>query len=79
MKLGIVGVSGLVGDNILTSLNLLNIDPEELYLFGYSSTGGKRLFNDKEYEILQFNNDYLNKLDYIILAVENDVAKEIID
>lgn len=79
MKLGIVGISGLVGDNILTSLNLLNIEPEELYLFGYSTAGGKRVFNEKEYEILKFDNDYLNKLDYIILAVENDIAKEIIE
>ena len=77
MKLGIIGVSGLVGENVLTSLNLLDIKYDELYLFG--SVTGKRVYNMVEYDIMIFENHYLNELDYIILCVDNNVAKEIIE
>jgi aspartate-semialdehyde dehydrogenase len=78
MKLGIVGITGLVGENVLKSLDLLEVKYDELYLFGSSSIGLKRIYNDKEYEIMEFDNKYLNELDYIILCVDNDIAKEII-
>ncbi len=78
MKLGIVGITGLVGENVLKSLDLLEIKCDELYLFGSSSIGLKRIYNEKEYEIMAFDNKYLNELDYIILCVDNDISKEII-
>lgn len=78
MKLGIVGISGLVGENILESLNILKIKYDELYFFGNSSVGSNIEFNNKKYTILKFDYEYLNSLDYIILAVDNDIAKDII-
>ncbi len=78
MKLGIVGITGLVGENILKSLDMLDVKYDELYLFGNSSIGLKRIYNDKEYDIMAFDNKYLNELDYMILCVDNDIAKEII-
>ncbi len=79
MKLGIVGISGLVGENILTSLNMLNIEFDELHLFGSSTVDNIIMFRGNEYEIKLFNNDYLAYLDYCILAVDNTISKQIID
>jgi aspartate-semialdehyde dehydrogenase len=78
MKLGIVGISGLVGENILESLKILKIKYDDLYLFGNSTVGTIIEFNGKKYTVLKFDYEYLNSLDYIILAVDNDIAKDII-
>ena len=79
MKLGIVGISGLVGENILMSLDMLKINYDELYLFGNSTVGTKIIYKNQEHIIHKFSYDYMNKLDFIILAVDNDIAKNIIE
>ncbi len=79
MKLGIVGISGLVGENILISLDMLNIEYDELYLFGNSTAGKKIIYKDKEYMIHKFDYKFMNELNFIILAVDNDIAKNIIE
>jgi aspartate-semialdehyde dehydrogenase len=79
MKLGIIGISGLVGQNILKSLDLLNIQFNKLFLFGFSTVGHTINFRDINYDILEFDCAYLDQLDYIILAVDNNIAKDIID
>jgi aspartate-semialdehyde dehydrogenase len=78
MKIGIVGISGLVGQNILNSINLLNIKYSELYLFGNKSINKEINFNDENYEIFKFNENYFNILDYLFLAVDDDIANDII-
>ena len=80
MRLGIVGISGLVGEKILQSLNILNIKYDSLRVFASStSVGNKIIFRDVELYCEYFNLDYMKDFDYIILAVENDIAKIIIE
>jgi len=78
-SIGIVGISGLVGQNILTSLDMLDIEFNELHLFGFSTVGNFIKFRDTEYIIKLFDNTYLDSLDYVILAVDNHLAKTIIE
>ena len=79
MSLGVVGASGLVGKEILNSLNMLNIQFDKLFLYGNSTCGDKINFRKTEYIVMQFDNKYLFDLDYVILAVENSVAASIIE
>lgn len=80
MKIGIVGVTGLVGIEILRSIELLNLIDHEYYLFSSKHSAGKimKIFNE-EYLVKEWSNEYLFDLDYCILAVDNPVAKEIIN
>lgn len=79
MKLGIVGISGLVGQNILVSLDMLDIKFTELHLFGFSTVDSIIKFRDTDYIVKLFENTYLDTLNYIILAVDNHIAKLIIE
>jgi aspartate-semialdehyde dehydrogenase len=80
MRLGIVGISGLVGEKILQSLYILNIKYEILRVFASaSSVGNKIKFRDSELNCEYFNLEYMREFDYIILAVENDIARTIIE
>jgi aspartate-semialdehyde dehydrogenase len=80
VNLGIVGATGLVGEEILTSLNMLDIEFSELRLYGSKESVGKtKIFRDKEYSILEFKFDELYTSNYWILAVDNPIAKTIID
>jgi len=77
--IGIVGISGIVGQEILTSLNFLNIKYSKLRFFGYGSAGKTINFRNENIIVETFDYRTLNELTYCILAVENDVAKLIID
>ena len=79
MKLGIVGISGLVGHNILKSLDMQNIKFDELILFGNSTIGQIIEFRDVLYTVQNFDSSFLNYLDYCILAVDNEIAKQIVE
>lgn len=79
MRLGIVGVMGLVGKEILNSLDLLDVKIDEIYFFGTSTTGTSIRFREKQHLICALDIKFISELDYCILAVENDIAKSIID
>lgn len=79
INVGIIGVSGLVGQAILDSIKRLNfIDKLNLYLFG--TTEKLIQFNSKEYPVKIYDNSIFEtyKLAYVILAVDNNSAREII-
>jgi aspartate-semialdehyde dehydrogenase len=80
MRLGIIGVSGLVGEKILESLNLLNIKYKSLRIFASEVSKGK-IFKFRNDTLIcdVFNLDDLSDFDVVILAVENDIAKNIIE
>ncbi len=73
VKIGIIGVNGLVGRAVLESIKILNLfgDNYEYYLYGsvdaISYTG----------IIEKFRLDHLEGLDYAILAVDNIVARAV--
>lgn len=82
INIGIIGVNGLVGKSILQSIelleltNLANITNIEYHLIG--SRSGKIKFNGLIYDIKVFEYGLLLKLNYVILAVDNLVSKNII-
>jgi aspartate-semialdehyde dehydrogenase len=79
-RLGIVGISGLVGEKILQSIDILNIKYDILRVFAStSSIGNKIKFRNSDLNCEYFNLEYMRDFDYIILAVDNDVAKTIIE
>jgi aspartate-semialdehyde dehydrogenase len=73
-KIGIVGVNGLVGKAILDSIKLLNLQKHS-YVF-YGSSDGEIFFNGIQ-KVHQFHLTALDDLDYAILAVDNNIAKEV--
>jgi aspartate-semialdehyde dehydrogenase len=79
MKVGIVGVTGLVGIEILRSIELLSLIDHEYYLFSSKCSAGKimKLFN-KEHIVKEWKNECLFDIDYCIIAVDNLIAKNII-
>lgn len=77
-KVGIIGVSGLVGKAIIDSIYKLNLlDKIDLYLFG---TSEKNISIDtKEYTVNKYKESIFHEfeLKYCILAVDNKSAREI--
>jgi len=79
-RIAIFGVSGLVGKEILTSFNLLNVNFNQLRLYSSSISAGTIInFRDIDYVVQEFQNHYLNDFDYCILAVDNEIARNIIE
>jgi aspartate-semialdehyde dehydrogenase len=81
MKIGIVGVTGLVGLEILKSLDLLNLNDgsNEFHMYGSERSDGELIsYGDTIYIVKKFINEYILALDYCILAVDNAIAKSII-
>jgi aspartate-semialdehyde dehydrogenase len=80
IRLGIVGVTGLVGEKIIESLSLLNVKYNYLGVFASKqSKGNIIMINNEEYVIDTFELEYMKDYDYLILAVENDIARKIIE
>lgn len=73
-KIGLVGIKGLVGQAILDSLELLDLEESDNNTFYYYGTAHE--IHD-EYVIEQFDLSVLNDLDYAILAVGNTLVKDI--
>lgn len=79
INIGIIGVSGLVGQAIVESIKLLNLISNNIDYHLYGSKISKINFNNKCYSIKVFEYEYLENLDYIILAVDNILAKNIVE
>jgi aspartate-semialdehyde dehydrogenase len=78
INIGIVGVNGLVGGAIIKSLEMLEYDDSDKYCFFFYGTNDTMIrFNQFDKQIKKFNKAFLHFLDYCILAVDNNVAKEI--
>lgn len=82
IKIGIIGVNGLVGQAIIESIFLLGLNLEmknkNIDFNFYGTKSGKTKFGDTEAEIYEFTFNCLSQLDYVILAVDNHIAKSII-
>lgn len=77
MKVGIVGATGAVGQQMLACMEERKINVEDLRLFASSrSLGKKYFFQGKEYEIQVVEEGCFDGLDYVLGAVSNSLSKE---
>lgn len=77
MKVGIVGATGAVGQQMLACMEERKLDVEELRIFASSrSLGKKYLFQGKEYSIQVVEEGCFDGLDYVLGAVSNSLSKE---
>lgn len=78
INIGIVGINGLVGKAIIQSLEIFEYDDSDKYCFYfYGTQEGMIKFNQFDKQIRKYNHNHLHLLDYCILSVDNNVAKEI--
>jgi aspartate-semialdehyde dehydrogenase len=76
--IGIIGVNGLVGKAIIKSLEMLDYNDCDQYIFYfYGTSDGVIMFNSFDKPIRKFNLKHLNYLDYCILATDNNTSREI--
>ena len=76
--IGIIGVSGLVGKAIIQSIEMMEYNDSEEYIFYfYGTSEGVVMFNSFDKPIRKFDLKYLHNLDYCILATDNKNSSEI--
>jgi len=77
MRLGIIGVSGAVGQQMLECLVEQDIVVDELRVFASEKSRGKKiLFNNQEYTIQVADESSFDGLDYVLGAVSNELSKK---
>lgn len=75
MKIGILGATGAVGQQMMQCLVEQNIDVSELKLFASArSVGKKYFFKDKELIVEEANENCFDGLDVVLGAVESDMS-----
>lgn len=75
MKIGIFGVTGVVGNEMLKCLEKTEIKDIELSLFASKKSIGNSIkFKDTYYQILEFNPLIFKELDYALFAVSNELS-----
>lgn len=78
MKIGILGCTGAVGQQMMRVLEERKLDIEELRLFASERSVGKKFeFNGKIIEVENMANKNFDGLDYVLGALEADLSKEI--
>ena len=78
INIGIIGIYGLVGKAILQSLELLEYDNCDKYCFYFYGTSNNIIqFNNNQIKVTTFSFECLHLLDYCILAIDNNNAREI--
>lgn len=78
-NIAIVGASGMVGRKFIEILEESNILVNELYLYAsYRSSGSIMTFNDKEYTVIELNEDNVKdkKIDYALFSAGGNVSLE---
>jgi len=76
-KIGIIGATGAVGQEMIRVLKDRNFPISELHLFASERSAGKKLdtlFGEIEVEL--FSVEAAKKMDFVFLAVSGDFAKE---
>ncbi|HTN68520.1 MAG TPA: aspartate-semialdehyde dehydrogenase [Dysgonamonadaceae bacterium] len=78
MKIAIVGISGAVGQELLSILTERNFPVESLKLFGSArSAGSKYTFKDKEIEVLELrHNDDFKDIDIAFVSAGGSISVE---
>ena len=75
MKIGIFGVTGVVGNEMLKCLEKSEIKDIELSLFASKNSIGNYIkFKNINYQILEFNPIIFKELDYALFAVNNELS-----
>jgi len=76
--IGVIGINGLVGKAIVQSLEKLEYNDSDKYVFYfYGTTEGVLMFNGFDKPIRKFTLQALGYLDYCILSTDNNNAREI--
>lgn len=76
MKIGILGATGAVGEQMRECLEERNIEVNELRLMATPKSAGKKLkFKNEDIEVIAINDDAFRGLDVVLGAAENDIAK----
>lgn len=76
-KIGIIGCTGAVGQEMIRVLGERNFPMDELHLFASARSAGKKVETSLgEIEIQEFNLEKAKKLDFVLMAVSGDFAKE---
>lgn len=76
MKIGILGATGAVGEQMRECLEERNIEVNELRLMASPKSAGKKLkFKNEDIEVIAINDDAFRGLDVVLGAAENDIAK----
>ncbi len=78
LNIGIVGITGLVGQTVLEILKTSSLPINSLYLYASSRSKGKTVsFNGEVLVIKELNADSFNDpLDIVFFAVESDLAQK---
>ena len=77
LKVGILGATGAVGEQMMIVLAERNFPVAELRLFGSARSAGTKLaFKGKEYEVEEASLERMKGLDLLLGAADNDVAKK---
>ncbi|ACY40317.1 aspartate-semialdehyde dehydrogenase [Blattabacterium sp. (Blattella germanica) str. Bge] len=77
MKLGIVGVTGLVGRVMIDVLETKNFPLEELYLSASEKSVGKEFsFKEKKYKVISLHHLLLKKPNIVLFSAGSDISKE---
>ncbi len=77
MKIGILGATGAVGQQMLECIEERNIEADEIRLFASARSKGKTMkYRGQDLVIDTVTQENLNGLDYVLGAVSNALSKE---
>lgn len=77
MNIGIVGITGSVGQEMLKCIESLDIHFNNLKLFASEMSVGKKInFMNKDYLIESVNDSSFNNMDVALFAVESNLSKQ---
>ncbi|MCS6961126.1 MAG: aspartate-semialdehyde dehydrogenase [Deltaproteobacteria bacterium] len=76
MKLGIVGVSGLVGQTLLRVLEERKVVPRELRVYGNQSVGQEIIFCENKIKIEPLRENSFHGLDFVIFTAGKNTSLE---
>ncbi|AFJ90775.1 aspartate-semialdehyde dehydrogenase [Blattabacterium sp. (Blaberus giganteus)] len=77
MKLGIVGVTGMVGRVMIDLLEKRNFPLKKLYISASNKSVGKKiLFKKKEHKVISVYDLFLKKPDIVLFSAGSNISKE---
>lgn len=80
-NIAVVGVTGMVGQEMLEILKLRKIKINECWFYASGRSAGKIInFKKKKYEILELKKENITgkKIDFVLSSVESDLSKEFV-
>lgn len=78
-NIGILGATGLVGQEVIKILEQRNFPTKELFLFASEKSEGLKInFKDKEIEALSEYESFINRVDLVFSCLDEVLAREIV-